>query len=390
MSNKDNRSFIPTFKYYTRNGVTSSVGSARMVEIYKTTGYNGPFPSTRPLPLHPYSMVKTQANAYVREIRNWGTNDVSIEEGHAMSRSPTQLVFDPPQDYTQVYARALEKLNEKVRGGVDLSVDLLQAGQLKRLFNATEKLEMFTKVFSSKAARRGLNSKPIWEQRAVNLAKLISSQHLEFIYGVKPLVSSIFGAAEERIRYVNNKLRSVRVRANDYSWKPSRVYLSTVYGALYRDLNVYHNSKLSVTLGITYKDSDPDWENFTSLNPISIAWELLPYSFVVDWVYNIGGYLRAVETSMLYANRFDSGYRTNFVALEAEGSQTYKYTSSPTGTNDWFVGVSLTAFERSILTQYPSLDRPILEVDLGSSRLLAAASLLAQHLGRRPPGPRVI
>lgn len=389
--NKDNKAFTPTFKYYTRNGVTTSVGSARNVEILKTVGYNGPFLKPNPLlPIHPYSFVWSRANAYVKEIRNWSASDVSVEEGHAMSRTPTQLVFDPPQDYTVLYARALEKLNEKVRGGVDLSVDILQAGQLKRMFNATEKLELFTKIWASKTrSLRKVYDRAVGEERAIAAAKAISSQHLEYIYGIRPLVSSIFGAAEERIRYVNNKLRSVKVRANDLGYQPRRVFLSTVYGAIYRDLTEW-NSKLSVSLGITYKDADPDWKNYTSLNPISIAWELLPYSFVVDWIYNIGGYLRAVETSLLYENTFDSGYRTNFIAITAQGDQKFTYTSAPTGFQQWDTFVELKAYERSILTSYPSLDRPILEVDMGSSRMLAAASLLAGFLGRRPPGPRVI
>lgn len=374
MPDEEVRGFRPAFKYYTRNGVTSSVGSAQAHFYRRKVGYNGPYQKQRPLPIHGFQTTHEIVSAKVREVRNWGPNDVSVEEGWALSRVPTQVVFDPPVNYDALYAKALERLNEKVRGGVDLSIDLAQAGQTAKMFKGADRLENYTKAFTRK-----------W-----GLLKAPANAWLEYTYGIKPLVQSIYESSEQAIRVVVNELERVKVRANDYGWKPERVYLSTVYGAIWRKIGQF-SSKSSVTLGIAYRGAAPDWDNFTSLNPISIAWELVPYSFVVDWVYDIGGYLRAVETQCLYANRFNSGYRTNFVHYTGEiRDGPFTYTSSPTGTNLWTGNVEGTAFERSPLTQYPSLSLPILNVDLGSSRLLSAASLLAGFLGRRPPGPRVI
>lgn len=373
MSTVEESGFTPAFKYYTRNGVTSSVGSAAMHYYRRKTGYNGPRLKTDPLPIHPFDVTWHVVTAHVREVRNWSSTDVSVEDGHALSRTPTQIVFDPPYDYTALRAQALGRLNEKIRGELDLSIDLLQARQTAKLFNVVEQLEDYTKTFT----------------RKFGVLKTAGSAWLAYTYGAKPLVQSIYATAEESIRIVINKMERVKARANDYSYKPKRVYVSTVYGALYRDLRKWE-CKTSVTLGITYRGAAPDWDNFTSLNPVSIAWELLPYSFVVDWVYDIGGYLRAVETGMLYANRFVQGYQTNLIAYKGEIYQSFNYTSAPTGTNLWTGSVEGLGMQRSVLTQYPSLDLPILKVNLGSSRLLSSASLLASFLGRRPPKPRVI
>jgi hypothetical protein len=375
MSTVEVKAFIPTFKYYTRNGVTSSVASGSYHNYRRKTGYNGPriLTNGQPLPIHPFDATWHFVNATVKEVRVWSATDLSVEEGPALSRTPTQIVFDPPHEYTAINAKALEKLNGKIRGDLDLSIDAFQARQTVKMLKATDSLESYTKTFTRK-----------W-----GLLKVPAQAWLEYTYGIKPFVQDIYATAEERIRIVINQLERVKARAIDWSYRPSRVFISTVYGAIYRDIGDFA-AKLSTTIGITYKGTAPNWENYTSLNPVSIAWELLPYSFVVDWVYDVGGYLRAVETACLFANRFDSGYRTNLIAYRGEIRQDFKYTSYPTGFNEWrgqFEGLGI---NRSVLTQYPSQDLPILKVDLGSSRLLSAASLLAGHLGRRPPGPRVI
>jgi hypothetical protein len=58
-----------------------------------------------------------------------------------------------------------------------------------------------------------------------------------------------------------------------------------------------------------------DW---TSLNPIGIAWELAPLSFVADWFVNIGDLLSLWENYVVFANRFVRGYRTDSYREDVE------------------------------------------------------------------------
>ena len=123
---------------------------------------------------------------------------------------------------------------------------------------------------------------------------------------------------------------------------------------------------------------------WTSLNPVSIAWELTPYSFVVDWFYDLGGYLRNLETGLLYNTRFKSGYKSELYLWESDEIAPMGGTHA-VGDNSWRIQACKqrtrrVQFYRTKLTSYPLPHLPRLDAKLGSSRLLSAASLLTQKL----------
>jgi hypothetical protein len=46
---------------------------------------------------------------------------------------------------------------------------------------------------------------------------------------------------------------------------------------------------------IFYFDLQPDWEPFTFGNPLEVAWEVTPFSFIVDWGFNVGDTLSSLD-----------------------------------------------------------------------------------------------
>jgi hypothetical protein len=122
---------------------------------------------------------------------------------------------------------------------------------------------------------------------------------------------------------------------------------------------------------------------FTSLNPASIAWENVPYSFVVDWFVDIGGYMRAAETAMLFRSRFIRGYvtQTQYVSMNERVNSSKRGANDFVQCNMYASGVVVTV-SRLLLMEFPFPRRPSFKADLGSGRLLNAAALLAQHLGK--------
>jgi len=129
------------------------------------------------------------------------------------------------------------------------------------------------------------------------------------------------------------------------------------------------------------KQSDPLLARWTSLNPLAIGYELLPYSFVFDWFLNIGGYMRGLETALRYSSSFVSGYQSLIVSTristtitEAQRTSGVAYAMRGGGSREDL------EFSRSVLSSYPAPGFPTLSVDLGSGRLLSAAALLRQML----------
>lgn len=306
---------------------------------------------------------------------------------------------------------ALERLNDRVRGSLDLATSLAEAGQTAKMLNLVQRFkagvvdmkrsyarEIADKIRSfrgrrdaEKALRRwqdGLRDRhpgsynPVPPKRGLvdRLSGLAANGWCEFTYGWKPLISDIRGIAENVVGHVrNNDVIKVKVTREINVTRPNPITIGG-YSAV-------HDCKLTgftrVTYGIRLK---PNWDEglakWSSLNPLSVAWELIPYSFVVDWFLDIGSYMRNLETSLLYANNFRDGYKSVLsvinLKLEASGSQI--------AFGQRYAVFGLTAerrvsiFQRSVLSAYPTPSIPSFQVDLGSSQLLSAAALLRQLL----------
>lgn len=108
----------------------------------------------------------------------------------------------------------------------------------------------------------------------------ISSSHLAIHYGIKPLVSD-YAATLEKSRVGRppspQRIRSVsteRQKLSGYN------YVGTVK---------------STVVASCYVMLEADTSPFDIGNPIEWGWELIPFSFVVDWALHVGDYLTAVS-----------------------------------------------------------------------------------------------
>jgi len=63
------------------------------------------------------------------------------------------------------------------------------------------------------------------------------------------------------------------------------------------------------------------WNDIGLVNPAAIAWELVPFSFVVDWFYPIGQYISSVTDLLGY----DIQNPQRAWRAEANGSRSYRY-----------------------------------------------------------------
>jgi hypothetical protein len=337
--------------------------------VYRAqSGYTGKRPKVKPLPPHAYLLQCTRIHADNRANQRYSNGSTSEQRGSVLSTAISGLGFAllPTPNYAGLASEALDKLNDKVRGKLDVSIDLAQLPKTMKMLSATEQLVDYTKAFRSRFP----------------LIKSASRAWLTYVYGIKPTLGTIFGCADENLRFVLNQTSRFRVRATG-PVTPKFVSIPTVWG----NINYPVTSsaiKASIGYGIDMRTNQFDLARWSSLNPLSIAWELLPYSFVVDWVFNIGGYLRNMETYLLYNNKFRGGYSTAFEA----GKVTFELLDRATsGTliyqNSFHKGfVEYTSIQRSILNSYPVPTLPSFDVKMGSSRMLSAAALLGQILGR--------
>lgn len=122
-----------------------------------------------------------------------------------------------------------------------------------------------------------------------------------------------------------------------------------------------------------------DLDAFGLVNPLDLAWELIPFSFVVDWFVSIGPWLRSL--SLPIGMSFSTGYRTLWLKYN------YEIEYLPTGKA---AGATLTnvksparltgkvdAFNRSVYSEFPK-PWPAIDFHLTTSQCLDALALLVQ------------
>lgn len=176
--------------------------------------------------------------------------------------------------------------------------------------------------------------------RHLGSRKVIANNWLELQYGWLPLLKDAEGGAQFLAHHMSVPLQhvvKVSVKAGgsvSNSWSHATIDKSHVYQRK-RIKCILKEKDVIALSGLT--------------DPLSVAWELVPYSFVVDWFIPIGNYLAARGLSQSLSGTFVTS--TKFYR-KAEG-----FTIMPGSAKWWEVDgrqksqkLEIISFERSIST----------------------------------------
>lgn len=118
---------------------------------------------------------------------------------------------------------------------------------------------------------------------------------LEGRYGWRPLFYDMMGMVDYFNRQIQKPKRKRALASDLDSDSLEQVDVSGTDWTVVRTYNA--DFTVSAKAGVLYDwsgDRGADIQNALGLNrPASVAWELVPYSFVVDWFTNIGDYIAA-------------------------------------------------------------------------------------------------
>lgn len=369
---------------------------------------NGDFHTPNP---HNYRhTVQTVTTKYhtARKVID-GTRSIRTVESGA---TYPQGSFPSPMDSNNVYNTALGRLGEAIRGTTDLSIDGFQIGQSVKLVKQLLSVRKVVEYIASKTWRdtsvalrrrsavvRNYRSTALERKRQREFAyhktlyenpmKQVGSVWLAFQYGIRPTMQTIYDVVKQNhVRAGNSmQIKSSSGSPGVYAKQVERRNTNAEINSYSRVVTVFENS-IRIKFGGSYLPSGSQLEaasRLTSLNPVSIAWELLPFSFVVDWFYDVGGYLRATETAMISNLGSFSGYQTGTTRMSY--SEMILYSGKDPQGFDHVGSVAFsnvrTTFGRLVLTSVPYPRKPRFKADLGAGRLLNAAALLAQLLKRK-------
>lgn len=224
---------------------------------------------------------------------------------------PSSLSFPTVPNMTQTDNRALTKFMKQAVSAQRSLQGLVCLGELgetlrmiaspaKALRKGISEWLVAAEKSATRAARvtragRRLNA----SERNRAIGKALAGGYLEWTFGVKPLVSDIDSAAKAAARIVAYRPPRTEVRggANTEGWGPRLIH-QPAFGQV--QVRVTFESKYEYNCKFygqvinrsgwdgTVRDLGLGFQDF-----IPTIWELIPYSFVVDYFTNIGEILEA-------------------------------------------------------------------------------------------------
>lgn len=343
----------------------------------------------------PYYLSKSRDTG-VRGTMTLGFNRGSPQEwiaqitGQLEDSYPYARFASGGQAQNIAYNKCIDDLSDKVRGSLDVSIDLAQLSLVRDMLNPVQSLVRTLQKSKDK-------SKTF---TAINSVKNVSADAwLQYQYGWKPTMQTVYDLVDNFQRGIHRpfyvKARGRFEDSTTYGHLMEPPAFQTAGGQLnsldvgpdeHFEWDVKFSSRCQIILQLQWNPNN-HFQNqaaFTSLNPLSIAWELMPYSFVYDWFFHIGDYLRSLETQLLYQSSFVRGWKTTTHKVSWKAGRMLNpghTTVNVTGSG------SFLEILRSPLQAYPLPLAPRFHVDLGADRLKSAAALLSQfvHLQSKPP-----
>lgn len=320
------------------------------------------------------------------------------------SRFPNQWVETGASDRI-AYNKAIERLYSLIKGSnLNMAASVAEGHQLKgmmgeagqrvlkavqgsaRIVRDVQKFKQLDGGAMLREVQRTF-SKESLRKKGRKVRSSASNAWLEMTYGWNPFLSDVYGLLDWAASVGHhNGLRREEATARD----KGHVVQTFLTGQpkCVRTVDKSVRYKIIVEFSV----DNPtlfDVTRFTSLNPLLVAWELVPYSFVVDWFINVSGYLQNMEAALLNGLSFRRGLITRTEKAITSSEYFYNDVFPQAGeTGRWISGYVYTSSEirslqRTILTSFPLPQLPTLNVNLGANRLLSAAALLSQLLPRR-------
>lgn len=180
----------------------------------------------------------------------------------------------------------------------------------------------------------------------------IPAAHLTHVYGVKPLVSDLI----DSIDALGLRLERPLLKRFVVVGKSKSETLDTTWTTSER--------------AVVWLELEPETSAFTLGNPLELAWEVIPFSFVVDWGINVGEYLSALDA--LSGWNFQSGT----VTKKTDGKR-YDYAPYGNATEVEVPGLKHHyTHKRSLLYTVPMPSRPKVSFSKSWKTLTNAVSLL--------------
>lgn len=250
-----------------------------------------------------------------------------------------------------------------------------------RLANALRALKKGK--FGDAASALGLVGRVIRRQdnrNYFNQQRSMARGWLELQYGWRPLLADVYGAAEALAKayHLPPVEKVVKTRWVDTNRASSGQDFNIQKTYTYED---YEQSRTYIRYVCSFTNGNAITKSLSELgitNPALIAWELMPWSFVIDWFIPIGDFISSWDATL--GLQFQQGTKTVFRKGLTTRAIKYGPATGFGGTRTGYAVCSreLISIERTKLFSFPSPQLPAFKNPLSLEHLANAMALLRQ------------
>jgi hypothetical protein len=284
---------------------------------------------------HPYSMSRVENVQPIYELHQRGFPPAT---GWIGFRS-AQLLFPPSVVTANVTISMVKELANKLRGGSDFDASVfLGTGfqSLRTITNASVRI-----ANALLAVRKGrmteaaalLTGKSVGpKNRPVKTQLAMSQAWLELRYGWMPLVQDIYDSGQ----FLSNLLQDPFIFKTSVQRRwPMLPPATSGTGTTATSWSSWNAGEYYRIIGY-FKENPSNIYKLGLNNPLNLAWELLPWSFVVDWAIPIGDYLHARgDVSSLVGTFVTTSYMVGSASKPVlNGTQTSTWDAIRSNTNN--------------------------------------------------------
>lgn len=125
----------------------------------------------------------------------------------------------------------------------------------------------------------------------------IGNSYLQWTYGISPLIGDVQAAARA-LAEMPSSTRYVKVKSKTKRDLPVYEVILEDHDTAYTSVRITGSVEVKLQCNFKVADiitRDASLLGISSTSALEVGWELLPYSFVVDWLYPIGNYLESLS-----------------------------------------------------------------------------------------------
>lgn len=386
LTNIVKKHFVSLYTVVNTNQKGSYQGSADRSYSFKRRDFADTARRARPSDLFLFGTGRiTKTTVQTDTGFNMVTNGTYYENESVLSLYPSNSTFrvdgggttlkDPVTTVSR--ERMYNSIRNELRGKeVNLANNLGEYRQAASLFRELAEV-VHTRGMSLIKRHRGFANK---RRGKADVASSLANVNLQFNYGIKPLaqdmgtaLGELNSAVQRPPPYVNGVVKRRDMQSNIGFVQPNSTVVSrwadsavTVETRMRTEWRAYFKCNYLVAALAQHG----------MLNPASLAWELMPYSFVIDWWMNVGETLASLDNLLMYDSLYvldsTSVRRGEFVTTRPNSvilskGQSFQYVRTDTRLSPSTVSLVVT---------------PMYKPSLSHQHILNGLSLLQQLRGR--------